>query len=77
MLGRHVGDRTMVLTDLHSLAGAVHRGGVPVLIQDLGQLASHVFNRLALFYQRPNICHEALKADFGKVFDGLGPADRA
>ena len=77
MLGRHMGDRTMMLTDLHSLTSAVHRGGIPVLVQDLSQLTGHILYRFTLFYQGTHICNESLEADLGKALNSLRPADRA
>lgn len=67
----------MVLTDLHSLTSAVHRGGIPVLVQYLGQLAGHILYRFALFYEGAHICNETPEADLGKALNGLRPADVA
>ena len=67
----------MVLTDLHSLTSAVHRGGVTVLVQDLGQLAGNILYRFALFYEGTHICNESLEANLGKALNSLRPADVA
>lgn len=67
----------MMLTDLHSLTSAVHRGGIPVPVQDLSQLTGHVLYRFALFYQGTRVCNESLEADLGKALNSLRPANVA
>ena len=74
MLGRHVGDRAMVLANLYSVAHRRHRGSVAMRVEHFGQLTRHLRNGFLIFYQGLHVLHEALEASLGEATNRLRPA---
>jgi len=74
MLGSHMGDRAVVLADLHDVTHRGHRGSVTMCIKNLGKLTCYLRYRFIVSHQRFHVLHEALETSLRKVAHGLGPA---
>ena len=74
MLGSHMGDRAVVLTDLHAVTHRGHCGSVTMCIKNLGKLTCYLRYRFIVSHQRFHVLHEALETSLRKAAHGLRPA---
>ena len=73
MLGSHMGDRAVVLADLHAVAHGGHRGGVTMRVEHLGEVTCYLRYRFIIGHQGLHVLHEAFEPCLRKTAHGLRP----